>query len=36
MTKHLTVILHAWHFWFRLRTVFKVLKLSIVVAWLTP
>ncbi|MGR3988237.1 DUF3265 domain-containing protein [Vibrio harveyi] len=28
--------LHAWHFWFRLRSVFKVLKLSTVVAWLTP
>ncbi|MDF4443836.1 DUF3265 domain-containing protein [Vibrio parahaemolyticus] len=36
MTKHLRVIRHAWHFWFGLSSVITVLKLSSVLAWLTP
>nr|WP_240478307.1 DUF3265 domain-containing protein [Photobacterium aquae] len=30
------MIRHAWHFWFGSSSVITVLKLSLVVAWLTP
>ncbi|MCD2151971.1 DUF3265 domain-containing protein [Vibrio parahaemolyticus] len=30
------MIQHAWHFWFRLSSVFTVVKLSFVVACFTP
>ncbi|MCR9782109.1 DUF3265 domain-containing protein [Vibrio parahaemolyticus] len=30
------MIQHAWHFWFRLSSVFKVVKSSVVVACFTP
>nr|WP_242616548.1 DUF3265 domain-containing protein [Vibrio vulnificus] len=36
MTNNLRVIQHAWHFGFELSSVFTVLKLSAVVACLTP
>ncbi|WCP82019.1 DUF3265 domain-containing protein [Vibrio harveyi] len=36
MTNNLRVIQHAWHFWFRLSSVFTVVKLSVVVARFTP
>nr|WP_254788346.1 DUF3265 domain-containing protein [Vibrio rotiferianus] len=36
ITNNLRVIRHAWHFWFGFSSVFKVSKLSLVVAWLTP
>ncbi|EGQ8042930.1 DUF3265 domain-containing protein [Vibrio parahaemolyticus] len=36
MTNNLRVIQHAWHFWFELSLVIKVVKLSVVVACFTP
>ncbi|MDF4912296.1 DUF3265 domain-containing protein [Vibrio parahaemolyticus] len=30
------MIQHAWHFWFGLSSVFRVVKLSVVVACFTP
>nr|WP_257886910.1 DUF3265 domain-containing protein [Vibrio parahaemolyticus] len=36
LTNNLRVIRHACHFWFELSLVFTVLKLSFVVACLTP
>ncbi|MCR9857847.1 DUF3265 domain-containing protein [Vibrio parahaemolyticus] len=36
LTSCLSVIQHAWHFWFGLSLVFTVLKLSVVVACFTP
>ncbi|EGR0411575.1 DUF3265 domain-containing protein [Vibrio cholerae] len=36
MTNNLRVIQHAWHFWFELSLVIKVLNLSVVNACFTP
>nr|WP_274013164.1 DUF3265 domain-containing protein [Vibrio parahaemolyticus] len=36
ITNNLRVIQHAWHFGFGLSSVFKVVKLSVVVACFTP
>ncbi|MCU8395856.1 DUF3265 domain-containing protein [Vibrio vulnificus] len=36
ITNNLSVIQHAWHFWFGLSSVITVVKLSAVVACFTP
>nr|WP_237358400.1 DUF3265 domain-containing protein [Vibrio owensii] len=36
ITNNLSVIQHAWHFWFESSLVFRVVKLGVVVACFTP